>query len=57
MTTKMIGREKIAHEGLRIPAITLFLLEMSNAIDENLQAAGRVSSRGYGPRLSGGGSC
>ncbi len=53
----MIGREKIAPEGLRIPTTTFFLLEMSNAIDEILTAPGRASTRGHGPRLCGGNSC
>jgi hypothetical protein len=53
----MIDREKIAHEGLRITAIALFLLEMPNAIDEILTAPGRDCSRGHGPRLCGDSPC
>ena len=56
-TTKMIDRENIAFEGLRISAITLSVLETANAVDEIRTAQGRAPSRRRGARLSGGISC
>ena len=53
----MIDREKIAFEGLCISAITSYVLETANAIDEISTAPGRKSSRRRGTRLVGEFSC
>jgi hypothetical protein len=53
----MVDRENIAHEGLRIPAITFFLLETPYVVDEIVDALGPDGSRPSATRFSGRETC